>query len=272
MVSASSAQLVAELNRVASRMDRAWLVAVLTVAAVVTEWFQPVVPFWVIIGTAVLGVALTLYARHTDVTRGTVVLHYDLGGEGEARFDALKAAFAEFGGCQGVWHITARGDTDDWKRNAGANALIERSAIRPFPSIPSRVNTNVEAPMLLAGRQRVYFFPDQVFVYDGSRVGAVGYPALRVTADTTQFIEQQTVPSDAQVVGSTWRYVNKSGGPDRRFNDNREIPIMLYGQLRVESDTGLREHFSCSRPEAAQRLADAITGYGGLEGRKEGGV
>jgi len=134
------------------------------------------------------------------------------------------------------------------------------------------VDTNVEAPMLLAGRQRVYFFPDQVFVYDGSRVGAVGYPALRVTADTTQFIEQQTVPSDAQVVGSTWRYVNKSGGPDRRFNDNREIPIMLYGQLRVESDTGLREHFSCSRPEAAQRLADAITGYGGLEGRKEGGV
>ena len=126
--------------------------------------------------------------------------------------------------------------------------------------------------MLLAGRQRLYFYPDQVFVFDGSRVGAVAYPALRVTADATRFIEQQSVPSDAQVVGSTWRYVNRSGGPDRRFNDNREIPIMLYGQLRVESDTGLREHFSCSRPEAAQRLADAITGYGGLEGRKEGGV
>jgi len=101
------------LNRVASRMDRAWLVAVLTVTAVVAEWFQPVVPFWVIVLTAILGVGLTLYARHTDVTRGTVVLHYDLGGDGGARFDALKAAFAEFGRCNGVWHIAARGDTDD---------------------------------------------------------------------------------------------------------------------------------------------------------------
>jgi len=26
----------------------------------------------------------------------------------------------------------------------------------------------------------------------------------------------------------TWKYVNKKGDPDKRFKDNRKIPIVLY--------------------------------------------
>ena len=33
--------------------------------------------------------------------------------------------------------------------------------------------------------------------------------------------------------------MNKSGGPDRRFKDNRQLPICLYGELELSSTSGL---------------------------------
>jgi len=55
-------------------------------------------------------------------------------------------------------------------------------------------------------------------------------------------MESGGLPSDAQVVGRTWQYVNKKGGPDRRFNNNPEIPIALYEEGHFGSTTGLNEN------------------------------
>ena len=60
-------------------------------------------------------------------------------------------------------------------------------------------------------------------------------------ANTTRFIESDTVPHDAKVVDRTWRFVNKNGDPDRRFNNNHEIPVCLYGELALGTETGLTE-------------------------------
>jgi uncharacterized tellurite resistance protein B-like protein len=67
------------------------------------------------------------------------------------------------------------------------------------------------------------------------------------------------------VVDHTWQYVNKSGGPDRRFNNNRQIPICLYEELWLSSPTGLNEVIQISRTgigehanAALQALADIV--------------
>ena len=31
----------------------------------------------------------------------------------------------------------------------------------------------------------------------------------------------------------------KNGGPDRRFKDNYEIPVCLYGELKIKSNSGM---------------------------------
>jgi hypothetical protein len=64
--------------------------------------------------------------------------------------------------------------------------------------------------------------------------------------------------TDSTQVGTTWRYVAKNGGPDRRFNNNRQLPKMLYGELRLSSGSGLNGLFQCSVPEAAAELSLAI--------------
>jgi Protein of unknown function (DUF4236) len=72
------------------------------------------------------GVPLALYARHRDVTNGTAVLMYDLEADAQKAYSSLTTAFSTFAGCARVWHVSAGGNTDDWKRHAGANRLVEK--------------------------------------------------------------------------------------------------------------------------------------------------
>lgn len=79
----------------------------------------------------------------------------------------------------------------------------------------------------------------RLLVFEDGRYGAVDYQTLRIEIGATNFIESEAVPRDAQVVGSTWQYVNKDGSPDRRFNYNRQIPICSYQVVHLTSHTGL---------------------------------
>ena len=67
-----------------------------------------------------------------------------------------------------------------------------------------------------------------------------------------------SVPSGTQVVGSTWRYVNRNGGPDRRFKDNAELPVVLYEEIELSSGTGLREVLQLSQRGLGQELSSAV--------------
>jgi len=174
-----------------------------------------------------------------------------------------------------MWHVESRGDirtTYDWKMNAGASSVVKRKAITPHAGSPPHFQCNVSIPVLPAGRQRLYFLPDRVLVWDTNGVGAVGFEQLDVSFDEQRFIEDGGVPGDARVIDRTWRYVNKKGGPDKRFNDNREIPIVLYEAILLASKSGLQELFQASRTgigstlnSAVKQMASAISQRGELK-------
>ncbi|MBY5439079.1 SH3 domain-containing protein [Rhizobium leguminosarum] len=97
--------------------------------------------------------------------------------------------------------------------------------------------------------------PDVVLILDGSRVGAVNYRDLHLRWQDSRFIEDGRVPSDAKIVAHTWKHPNKSGGPDRRFKDNRQIPICLYETIHFQSDSGVNELVEFSRTGRAANFA-----------------
>lgn len=76
---------------------------------------------------------------------------------------------------------------------------------------------------------------------------------------SARFVEEETPPADATVVDQTWRYVNRNGGPDRRFNNNRELPICLYGKIDLRASKGVNQRIQCSRVEAAERFVASLT-------------
>jgi hypothetical protein len=63
------------------------------------------------------------------------------------------------------------------------------------------------------------------------------------------------VPPDAVQVDTTWQYVNKRGGPDRRFKNNRRLPVMRYGEVDLATGGGFAVRWSFSAEAAAQALS-----------------
>jgi hypothetical protein len=142
--------------------------------------------------------------------------------------------------------------------NAGASAVVKRKKINPNSGSPPYFQCNISIPVLPAKGQRLYFLPDRILVWDSGKVGAVGFEQLDVNFGERRFIEDGGVPADATVVDKTWKYVNKKGGPDRRFNDNREIPIVLYEEILLTSKSGLQELFQLSRTGIGNQLKAAV--------------
>ena len=267
LANSSSDALLKELNRVHSRVQ-AWPIA-LAVAGVglmgliatlgSDESIHPGLRVAAVALTCLGGIAAVLYARHLDVTNGTALMYFDLSGGGEQRFATFLERFAAFSSCEKIWHIGAKRTTDDWKRSAGATTLVSRKETTASLSAPPRVQTNLDVPALRAAGQALYFFPDRLLVYDSAGVGAIPYSELQADVTSTAFREEGSVPSDARTIETTWLYVNKKGGPDRRFNDNREVPILDYGEIRLTSKSGLDQTFQTSKPDAARQLGEGLS-------------
>jgi hypothetical protein len=258
MVDISGENLLHELNRVQKRKDLFPFLTIVELVLVIrvvtlapTSWVWPLV--------LLAAICVAVFARNLDVNKGTVVLNYSFDGDAGQETAKLRNAFQQFMACQAVWHVDASAMTSDWKRNAGANTLTRRSYTRPLYSRPPKVQCNIDVPTLQAGRRSLYFFPDRLLVYDSSGVGAVSYTDLHTQVTQTRFVESEAVPSDSQVVGSTWRFVAKSGGPDRRFNNNRQIPVVVYGEISLRSASGLNELFQYSVPLAASPLVSTLS-------------
>jgi hypothetical protein len=117
----------------------------------------------------------------------------------------------------------------------------------------------VKLPTLAAGQSTLYFFPDRLLVYDSGGVGAVSYADLKIETLESKFVEDRNVPRDSHQITTTWRYVNKKGGPDRRFSNNPELPVMQYGVFSFSSSSGLNALFLCSRSDIANYFGTAFS-------------
>lgn len=194
-----------------------------------------------------IGCALAVAAYIWDETRRSVVLFYefDLGHEKDyvemiENFEALKKV-------RKVWHIEAQGNTSEWKKNAGANSLVRRNATTLSLNLPKFIKSNIPVPTIKVGTQTLCFLPDRLIILADKAAASVPYSDLSIEIGTTRFIETESVPSDADVIDHTWRFVNKSGGPDRRFKDNRQIPVCRYEEVSFHSKNGLNELIQISK-------------------------
>lgn len=258
IVDSSSRELLDELNRKRAKA-RLWpVVAIVSIVVlgvvVMSNW-----PAW-LLAIFILAGAVGTYAAHTrDALEKTVVLFYDFDSDMEAAYAQLLTAASQLAGCAAAWHIEASGKVRDRKYHAGASDLVRRKNTFIRKDQPPYVKTNVGTISVGVGRQTLHFFPDRVLVYDQNGIGAVSYQELRIDVGTTRFIESDSVPRDAEVVGRTWTYVNKSGGPDKRFKDNKEIPICRYEEITLSSQSGLNEVLQLSRCGFGKGLAEATS-------------
>lgn len=209
-----------------------------------------------LVGAVIIPVSFAL--RRYLISKSPVQLEYEFDEEDRKKYEALQNAFGALARCQRLWQVNAFGSTNDWKRNAGATQIIRRSSARVGRGTGRSFTARVEVFHVRLRNETMYFLPDMILVQQKRKFGSVAYENLQTAHSVTRFNEEQSVPSDARVVGTTWRYVNKNGGPDKRFNNNRQIPVVQYGEVAMTTQSGLRCALMTSSPAAAEVFVAGI--------------
>jgi hypothetical protein len=201
---------------------------------------------------------LVPFSIFLDRYRRSVRVSLNLNSTAQTVTEVLSQAFSDLVSCNALWSVRLEVHTSDWKRNAGANTLNKRRLIRPRRARPSCIRGNVAFPAIDLGTAEIFFLPDAVLVISKNSVAALHYRDLIFSSAPTRFIEADRVPPDTTVVGHTWRFVNKKGGPDRRFNANRQLPVCQYGEMDFGSSGGLNGKIQFSNAAAGEKFSKAV--------------
>lgn len=208
-----------------------------------------------------IGLYLAWGTNQQEKLARITTLQYNLDEETMSAFTEFQSAFNKLSKTVRIWRVTSKKATWDWKRNAGASSLVTRGRITVGGSSPPFLQTQTKVYGFSLSSMQLFFLPDQVFVFQNGKYGAVPYNSLEVNTYPTRYIESDGVPNDSKILEYTWQYVRKDGGPDRRFSNNRQIPIVQYGQIEFSSQTGMNLHFQVSNLSLAQGFAQALSRY-----------
>ncbi|MEU3271104.1 hypothetical protein ABZ639_09655 [Saccharomonospora sp. NPDC006951] len=250
MTEVTASELVKQLNE-AAKAVRFW-----PWFLILTLGLSLVSPLFLIPGGP-----LTLWLFWKDQVRRKVVVFYDVAGEDAHRFQRSVDSFKQAAGTQRAWQIIAAGEvrtTHQHKVNAGASSVVSRIPLIMTQRGPRNIATNIAMLSLTTAQRSLYLLPDRVLVRDGKHYADVAYDKLTSLASIQHFVEDEMTPSDSVVLGHTWQFVNVKGGPDRRFKNNRMLPILEYGRLTLASDGGYRALLDFSTPEASSALARGL--------------
>lgn len=171
-------------------------------------------------------------------------------------FDLLKLS-------ERKWDVTADRATNQFAERTLANRTVNRH--------PVTFEFSSTDLILFSGRAMRFenVNGDDILIYPGVAVipradglfALIDIRELQVTIDGVRFHEVEGVPRDAKIVGHTWAKTNKDGSPDRRFKENHQIPICLYGQIGFRSQTGVTEEYMVSNADASLGFVESVTAY-----------
>lgn len=183
----------------------------------------------------IIGGVLKVMAR----SKGAVNLEYDFDAEKEEEHDRRVGAWIILAEGAKEWQVLTETYNSNTKVHAGAGRSLNRVPCTIKKTSPYYLKTNVDLIQIKLKKETLLILPDKVFIIRGTKVGAVNYDDLQIQVSSINFVESEPVPKDAQVIGQTWQFVNKNGTPDKRYKNNRQLPICLYGVVKLRSVSGI---------------------------------
>jgi hypothetical protein len=175
------------------------------------------------------------------------------------KYSKLVSDFTEASRCSEVSYIAAEGQAVGLERkyHSGNDSVVDLQKANIRLKLPSRVHSNVVPICLKAGTVDVYIFPDCIWAYSNGIFGSIPFDRLRAESALSR-LTVSIAPTDGTVIDHTWRYVNMKGGPDRRFRNNPQLPIVLYSILKLSSPLGLHYRFYFSRQTISEVLRRSL--------------
>lgn len=220
-------------------------------------FFLCVYPIFIL--TGITGIILKIYIHK----RMPINIEYKLDEESKNNFNKLSNSWSILKSNKKLWQITNSESIYDTKRNAGANLTIRRNNINILSKLPWYLTTSIKPFGLNLSKSSLIFLPDNLLIIQEKKLGAIDYADLHIYMTTTNFIEDEIPPSDAEILEYTWLKVNKDGSRDQRFKYNREIPVCRYGKILItnKKNNDILADIMCSNPSTLIEIAKTFKKY-----------
>lgn len=165
--------------------------------------------------------------------------------------------------CQKIWDITSMFEIDKATTRSAASESITRKQVNFGFGNLDIIKSKFDALHFEnANGGDLYIYPAFIAIVDNNgKFGLIDIREIEFDFISQNFLEDGVVPSDSNVIGNTWAKVNKNGSPDRRFKDNYQIPICLYGNIEIKSATGLNESYCFSNHDKAEQFSETFKRY-----------
>ena len=210
-------------------------------------------PILLALGCLIIGLVIFINSRRF------LLVEYNIDEDIAPVISKRNNAISCLHNCSKVWNIEQYEQIAYSRVNAGAGTNIKRKQVSfSYSKAPRylKIVNDMKVYQLLIGKTRYIFLPDKILVVGFFQVGALRYHDISVSLEYTQFVETELAPSDATFLYNTWQYVNNNGTPDRRFNNNKQIPVYAYEKIFLKSATGLNLHLMASSIHKAKRFKE----------------
>jgi len=197
------------------------------------------------------------------INQSVVELELEMEEEARNAFEELIPSFQELGKSNYVWDITSATDVDQVRTRSAASSTLERerASLRQdkLPGITSSYNALCFSNINGAD---IYLYPGFVVMYNNpENFGILEITNVEASFEVSNFLETESIPNDSEQVGEVWEKTNKDGSRDKRFSDNRQIPVMRYGEITLRSNTGIYEKYMFSNAELAENFVSQLNKF-----------
>jgi hypothetical protein len=178
----------------------------------------------------------------------------DIPPEVASTFSRLCDEFDILSKSDSIWDTTEQRNANRAAERTTATLRVSREPVSFKLDRCELIESEWRVPHLEnANGGDIFFYPSFVLYFISTESFALlEYRDMQLSFSVTGFHEEQKIPPDATIVGHAWAKANKDGTPDMRFKDNYQIPIALYGNLTLTSETGMNEGYLISKARQAE--------------------
>jgi len=162
-----------------------------------------------------------------------------------------------------IWNLLTERAIDRVKQRSVSNIEVDRTPVQFQLGSCDIIQWEQQIPHL-ANRTGgdMFIYPGFVLYRESKQAFAlIEFHDVDLKYVTIRFTERDAIPADSHIVGQTWQYANKDGSPDRRFNNNHQMPIAQYAELLFTSRDGLDVRYMLSNPALAERFVQGWSAF-----------
>lgn len=200
----------------------------------------------------VLSIIYKLYNRK----KNKIVIEYEMDDYSNDEYLKKMNCWKELSLCDSIWSVHSESKVSNSKKHGGANTVISRVKVSLSNKIPFYLNFNIKIYSLIDKNETILFMPDKIMIIRKNKIGVVSYDDIETNVERTQFIESESVPKDTIVLEEVWQYANKNGSPDKRYNNNKKLPVCEYGEINLKSSSGINIMLMSSNYSIAKNFGE----------------